>query len=120
MGEGAHVGFHVRLRSSGGSAGGQGGREEAERGHCLVGNHAIAQRLELCGAGQAGDGGDVPGGQAHEPFDKDGAQPSHSVNWPGGRPPEVRFPAGDRRTVLAPVEVAEVGRLAISAARHLP
>ena len=59
--------------------------------------------MQLLGAGQAGDSGDVAGVQAHEPFDEGRAQPIAIVSCPGGGAAEDGFPPGDGGGETAPI-----------------
>ena len=79
----------------------------------LLGDDAVADDLQLAGAGDAGHLGHESRGQAHHPLGERGRQPG-----PAGRPrlggrrrgvPEDVLPAADRRLVLSPRDRALAG-----------
>ena len=86
-------------------SGGGAGVQVADGGLGLLGHDTVPEGLELLGAGEAGDVGDVAGVEAHEPLDEGGAQAIASVSCPGGGSSEDGLPAGDGGGETAPVSV---------------
>ncbi len=72
----------------------------------LLGDDAVGERLELRRAGQPGNGGDPPGGQAHHPLDEHRGQAATGVGGRRGGPAERGFPAGDGGRVPVPAGFA--------------